>query len=333
MIYPKISIVTPSLNQGEFIEQTIQSIITQNYPDLEYIIIDGGSTDNTLDIIKKYEQHITYWVSEPDGGQTDAINKGFAKCTGEIFNWINSDDFYEPGTLIKLGSLFFENPSTEVICGKEWCFENNDLTKKKITKGSIIKKDVYETIREGIINQPCTFFRTKYIQDFFPLPISLNYVMDRQLWWSYLFKYGQKNILQTNNVLTNFRIHPNSKSGSEQAGFEKEFEKLKLTLLLQLKAPEILIDQLDKNIKPLTFVWNIYNHEAESIVAPFATFYAERNYVANNLNHAAELMKYVKKYKYKSITLREWKLWFLTNVIPHSLLKLLKSIKKKILFL
>ena len=91
--YPKISIVTPSFNQGKYIEQTIQSVLTQNYPNLEYIIIDGGSTDKTVDIIKKYEQQLSYWVTEPDKGQTDAINKGFAKCTGEIFNWINSDDF------------------------------------------------------------------------------------------------------------------------------------------------------------------------------------------------------------------------------------------------
>ena len=87
------------------IEQAIQSVINQNYPNLEYIIIDGGSTDNTVEIIKKYESHISYWISEPDKGQTDAINKGFAKCTGEIFNWLNSDDYYETGTFKKLSDL------------------------------------------------------------------------------------------------------------------------------------------------------------------------------------------------------------------------------------
>ena len=122
--YPKISIVTPSFNQGKYIEQTIQSVLDQDYPNLEYIIIDGGSTDETVEIIKKYEHKIHYWVSEPDKGQTDGINKGFAKCTGEIFNWINSDDYYEPGTFYKLAKLFTEHPYVDVVCGKEWSFND-----------------------------------------------------------------------------------------------------------------------------------------------------------------------------------------------------------------
>ena len=89
--WPKISIVTPSFNQGQYIEQTIRSVLLQNYPNLEYIIFDGGSTDETVSIIKKYEPWLTYWVSEPDRGQSHAINKGLKKCTGNYFNWINSD--------------------------------------------------------------------------------------------------------------------------------------------------------------------------------------------------------------------------------------------------
>ena len=103
---PKISIVTPTYNQGRFIEQTICSVLDQGYPNLEYIIIDGGSRDNTVDIIKKYEHRLSYWVSEMDSGQTHAINKGFAKCTGEIFNWINSDDYYAPDALQKIAKAF-----------------------------------------------------------------------------------------------------------------------------------------------------------------------------------------------------------------------------------
>lgn len=98
-VFPKISIVTPSYNQGEFIEATIDSILTQNYPNLEYIIIDGGSTDGSIDIIKKYEKHLHFWCSEPDAGQYDAINKGFARSSGEIMAWLNSDDMYCPWAL------------------------------------------------------------------------------------------------------------------------------------------------------------------------------------------------------------------------------------------
>lgn len=110
---PKISIVTPSYNQGEFIEATIQSILSQNYPNLEYIIIDGGSTDGSVEIIKKYEDHLYFWCSEPDGGQYDAINKGFSHSTGEIMAWLNSDDMYCPWALRTVASVMSELPQIE----------------------------------------------------------------------------------------------------------------------------------------------------------------------------------------------------------------------------
>ena len=96
--WPRISIVTPSLNQGQFLEETIRSVLLQGYPDLQYIIIDGGSTDESITIIKKYEKWLGYWVSEPDRGQSHAINKGFSAATGKIVSWLNSDDLYLPNT-------------------------------------------------------------------------------------------------------------------------------------------------------------------------------------------------------------------------------------------
>ncbi|HRJ30859.1 MAG TPA: glycosyltransferase family 2 protein [Cyclobacteriaceae bacterium] len=104
--WPKISIVTPSYNQGHYIEETIRSVIMQGYPNLEYIVIDGGSTDDTVNIIKKYESNITYWVSEKDNGQTHAINKGFEKATGDILAYLNSDDVYMPYTFRLVAELF-----------------------------------------------------------------------------------------------------------------------------------------------------------------------------------------------------------------------------------
>lgn len=105
MHYPKISIITPSYNQGAYIEETIQSVLNQNYPNLEYIIIDGGSTDNSVDIIKKYATHLSYWFSEPDDGVYHALQKGFERSTGEIMGWINSDDMLHPKSLFTIAEI------------------------------------------------------------------------------------------------------------------------------------------------------------------------------------------------------------------------------------
>jgi len=117
IIYPKISIVTPSFNQSKYLEQTILSIISQNYPNLEYVIIDGGSTDGSIDIIKKYEKHITYWVSESDHGNYHAIQKGFLKTTGDIMSWLNSDDVLHPNSLFVIGRIFSEFQSIHWLTG------------------------------------------------------------------------------------------------------------------------------------------------------------------------------------------------------------------------
>jgi glycosyltransferase involved in cell wall biosynthesis len=114
---PKISVITPTFNQGAFIEKTINSVLSQNYPNLEFIIIDGGSTDNTVEIIKKYEKQLTYWVSEPDRGQGHAINKGMALGTGEYLTWLNSDDWYLPNALFEINKAFNDYPEASIIVG------------------------------------------------------------------------------------------------------------------------------------------------------------------------------------------------------------------------
>jgi len=237
--FPRISIVTPSYNQGMYIEQTIRSVLLQNYPDLEYIIIDGGSSDNTVEIIKKYEPWLKYWVSEKDHGQTNAINKGILKCDGEIFNWLNSDDYYSKGCFKYLAENF-EDKNTDIVAGKyRFFFENEN-------KEKVIELKLRNTIEESIalvaMNQPSTFFRLPVLRLLGKLDENLNYLMDQDIWKKYLFKFGQDKIKIINNVLVSFRYHPDSKTSqfnfineyfgifysiAEKAGMPKHLEVLK----------------------------------------------------------------------------------------------------------
>lgn len=121
--FPKISIVTPSFNQGAYLEQTIRSVLRQQYPNLEYIIIDGGSTDNSVEIIKKYESQLTYWISEQDNGLYHAVQKGFDRSTGEIMAWINSDDMYHNNSLFAVAQIFSQLSNVHWIMGKNTYFD------------------------------------------------------------------------------------------------------------------------------------------------------------------------------------------------------------------
>ncbi len=304
-------------------------MLNQGYPNLEYIIIDGGSTDETVDIIKKYAAKLTYWVSEKDSGQTEAINKGFAKCTGEIFNWINSDDYYEPGALHTIANLFMDNTRAQVVCGKEWGFQDTKPDEKVLHTGSILKQNVFETIREGIIDQPCTFFKTDAVKNIFPLDTSLRYVMDKQLWWAYLLQHDQHQIITTEEVFTNFRLHAQSKTVVDGDLFENDFDRLKFSLMQQLNAPEILLKQIPTGLAPTNMNWKINISPANYIMAAFATYYAERNYVNENLEDAGPLMQYVKKWKGYKMNSKDLKLWAATCIIPKSVLMNLKRIKQK----
>lgn len=226
---PKITIITPSFNQGQFIEQTIQSVIEQQYPNLEYIIIDGGSTDDTVDIIKKYQGYLTYWVSEKDDGQSEAINKGLALATGDIVNWLNSDDFYEPGALHVIAEAF-QDQNVNVFCGRSRIFYNNH-SEERYSKGTdVFNGNLAKTIGWARIDQPETFFRKSAIDKIGPLNKDFHYVMDKEWWIRYLLMFGLSGVKKTEEVIVNFRIHDNSKTGSQLLKFEEETDQLYLKL-------------------------------------------------------------------------------------------------------
>jgi glycosyltransferase involved in cell wall biosynthesis len=240
--WPKISIVTPSFNQGEYIEETIRSVIFQNYPNLEYIIIDGGSSDSTLSIIKKYESYITYWESEPDRGQSHAINKGLEKCTGEIFNWLNSDDFYLPDTFFNVATAFIDNLSINIVSG----FENHIELNDSITKhnGTFLANTLEETIELCEITQPSTFFRLSAINQIGTLPEDIHYIMDGEIWVRLLLAYGTKSFLKLAKPLANFRLHEGSKTVSNLAvdNFLVERSSIIAALQRHIKVPGKIIN-------------------------------------------------------------------------------------------
>ncbi|MEW6654845.1 MAG: glycosyltransferase family 2 protein, partial [Bacteroidota bacterium] len=189
---PKISIITPTLNQAEFIEKTILSVLNQNYPDLEYLVFDGCSNDGTQEILKKYSKDIK-WRSEPDQGQSSAINKGLRICSGEIIGFINSDDQYEPSALLKVGNFFASHPEAMWVTGK--CKIINEYEKEVFSFVSFYKHILlrfHHPSLLGVVNyipQPSTFWRREVLETVGFFDESLRYVMDYDYWFRLSQRY------------------------------------------------------------------------------------------------------------------------------------------------
>lgn len=207
--HPSVSVITPSFNQGRFIEETIESVLGQDYPNIEYLVIDGGSTDNTLEILRKYGDRLT-WISEPDKGQTDAINKGFKRARGEIICWLNSDDTYEPGAISKAVEYFLEHPDVMMVYG-----EGNEIDEN----GGLLQRfpatqefDLWALIYIwDYILQPTTFFRKKVFDDIDFPDEKLHWCMDWDLW----IRIGSCfKVAYIDYVFASSRIYAATKTGS-----------------------------------------------------------------------------------------------------------------------
>ena len=186
-LLPKITVITPSLNQGKFIERTIKSVLNQKYPHLEYIVIDGGSTDGTLDILKKYEKHLQ-WISAPDTGQSNAINKGFRMATGEIVAWLNSDDTYLPHALKTVGQYFAGHPDVMMVYGEGYIIDENDNRKCRFPFTEP-KFDLWKLIYfSDYILQQATFMRRSIFETITLLNEDLHYGMD----WDLFIRIGKR---------------------------------------------------------------------------------------------------------------------------------------------
>ena len=214
--WPKITIVTPSYNYGQFIEETIRSVLLQGYPNLEYIVIDGGSTDCTVDILRKYERYIDFWRSEPDKGQANAINKGFARANGDILAWLNSDDVYEMDVLAQVGEYFQQQPDTDVISGRCLFWHGNDRD-HLVAPSPLRTLDDFLKIKTNwlsgrLIVQPEAFFRRRALEMAKGVREEPTYSFDVCLWMD-MAKMGCV-FGSVNKHWANFRIHDRQKTSN-----------------------------------------------------------------------------------------------------------------------
>ena len=222
---PRITLITPSYNQGAYIEETILSVIDQGYPDLEYLVIDGGSTDQTPDILQRYHKHLD-WVSEGDRGQSHAINKGMQRATGDIVAYLNSDDLFVHEALLKVGRFFQDHPQAYWLTGK--C-RTIDPSANEIRRSSTIYKNFWLNTRSytalsvlNYISQPATFWRREAIEQVCYFDERWYYAMDYD-YWLRLGKHYRLWFL--NEYLAGFRVHPASKGrSSTQAQFAEELQ-------------------------------------------------------------------------------------------------------------
>lgn len=219
--YPKISIVTVNYNQAAYLEQTILSVLNQNYPNLEYIIVDGGSTDGSCDIIKKYEKQLAWWVSGNDAGQYDALQKGFAKCTGDIMAWINSDDIYVPNAFFAVAEIF------ETFGDISWLM---GIPREYTAKGSMISRIIlpwgrwskyrYYTYDFQFVQQESTFWKRELWEKAGArFNTELKYAGDMELWLRF-FRHAK--LYTTTATLAGFRHH---NSNQRSAAFRKQYLK------------------------------------------------------------------------------------------------------------
>lgn len=229
--WPKISIVTPSYNQAQFLERTILSVLNQNYPNLEYIIIDGGSADKSVEIIKKYEKYLAYWVSEKDRGQADAINKGFAVSKGEILCWLNSDDTFLPGALKKADEFFKSHYDVGMVYGMAHLIDETDNIIDDYPTESFNYKKL---AMFNFICQPSAFFKKDAYYAVGGIDIELHFACDYDLWIRIVDKFK---IEYLPDFLATFRLHEESKSVIEHSALERDSESLRIALKYYHWAP------------------------------------------------------------------------------------------------
>lgn len=211
---PLISIVTPSYNQGRFLDECVRSVVGQEYPNLEYVVIDGGSTDESVEIIRRHEKRIAYWCSKPDGGQFEAIQKGFDRTTGDIMAWINADDKYHPGAFKIIADIFQKSTEIEWITGRPTAYnERGEITKIFDVLPIWSRKNYLDgAYRKCCIQQESTFWkRSLWEKAGSSMNVALKYAGDFEL-WARFFRYSRLHTIDA--LIGGFRYHDKQKTAA-----------------------------------------------------------------------------------------------------------------------
>lgn len=211
-----VSIITPSYNQAKYLEQTIRSVLDQDYPRIEYIVMDGASTDGSVEIIKKYADKLAHWESVKDKGQADAINKGFAHATGDVIAWLNSDDYYHPGTISAAVKVFEENPDFVLVYGDMLAVDENGKTFNTLNYKQVSLDDL---LCFQIIGQPAVFMRRSALQKTNGLDLMFHFLLDHLLWIQ-IARHGK--ILHVDKTWSAARYHAEAKNIAKAAEFGRE---------------------------------------------------------------------------------------------------------------
>ncbi len=217
---PRVTIITPSYNQAAFLEQTIQSVLDQEYDNLEYFVVDGGSNDGSQNIIKKYESHITWWVSEKDMGQAEAINKGFERASGDIIAWLNSDDLYQPGAILAAVQTIEQHPEACMVYGDVLSIDENGDPFNLMTYD---QWDVKDLMSFRIIGQPAVFMRRTALEQAGHLDLSYRFLLDHHLW---LRMAQQGKMVYVPETWASARMHAKAKNVALARGFGQEAYQL-----------------------------------------------------------------------------------------------------------
>jgi len=244
---PRISVITPSLNQGRYLRQCIESVLSQGYKDLELLVIDGGSKDESVAVIREYAKAITYWVSEPDRGQSDAINKGFARATGDLVAWLNADDFYLPGAFERVADAYAADPQAPFYFGDGLRVDEAGTAMSNFFPTQALRFDRRALVMGlNYILQPSTFINRRILQQVGYLDEGLHYGMDSDLWMR-LSGVGEPRIIAS--ALSATREYGTTKTASGSFGRVEELRQISMKHSGLPMTPGVICYLLDTLLK------------------------------------------------------------------------------------